>query len=414
MTKLSNCAVILIAVTGCAGGPGKSLVPTEVAFGLVDVGVALSDRGVTLSHDLREGGLALFRTALPGEENAVISPFAVQAALGMMYLAAEHPADRDDIALALRWTQPPEQFSVAFRELTTVIATDLASSPTVELQTATRLWSSTRYRLRPDYQRAVEETFLASVVPLDFKHQPHSALATINQWAAQQTGGRIPALLPADAFGPDEEVNVVQTAALRVKARWRDLFFDLGERLAFRTLQGQDAQVPAFMGRTRASHARTAAYEAVDIAYEGETLSLLVIVPEDFRAFVSALNATALEDVQAGLAARSIDLILPSFDTSSAPDVTTALDVLGMKRTLSDVTTLALYEEMFTKIDRVHHQASISVDAAGTEAVAAAAVEGDVPMSSPPLVRVDRPFVYILHDRATNTPLFVGRVTDPR
>ena len=66
-------------------------------------------------------------------------------------------------------------------------------------------------------------------------------------------------------------------------------------------------------------------------------------------------------------------------------------------------------------ITDVLHQTYVAVDEAGTEAAAATAVvvgETSLPVSRYELV-LDRPFVYVVHDTAHGTPLFVGRVADP-
>ncbi|MCL0057758.1 serpin family protein, partial [Dehalococcoidales bacterium] len=63
----------------------------------------------------------------------------------------------------------------------------------------------------------------------------------------------------------------------------------------------------------------------------------------------------------------------------------------------------------------VVHKAFVSVDEAGTEAAAATAVVGlpGLPTEKPVKVTVDRPFIFLIHDRETGTILFVGRVVDP-
>ena len=66
-------------------------------------------------------------------------------------------------------------------------------------------------------------------------------------------------------------------------------------------------------------------------------------------------------------------------------------------------------------ISTVLHEAFIAVDEKGTEAAAATAVVMRT-VSAPMLeheVVVDRPFLFVVHDVAHLTPLFVGRVTDP-
>lgn len=62
------------------------------------------------------------------------------------------------------------------------------------------------------------------------------------------------------------------------------------------------------------------------------------------------------------------------------------------------------------------HEAYVAVDEVGTEAAAATAVVIALSMGSagpPREVVFDRPFLFVIHDTATNAPLFVGRVADP-
>jgi serpin B len=73
-----------------------------------------------------------------------------------------------------------------------------------------------------------------------------------------------------------------------------------------------------------------------------------------------------------------------------------------------------------TEQDRLHisfvlHQTFIAVDEDGTEAAAATAVgmTSSAVLQSHELV-LDRPFLFVIHDTAHGTPLFVGRVADPR
>ena len=64
----------------------------------------------------------------------------------------------------------------------------------------------------------------------------------------------------------------------------------------------------------------------------------------------------------------------------------------------------------------VLQQVFIAVDEKGTEAAAATAVVMELtslPATPPPLV-LDRPFVFVIHDNEHGTPLFLGKVVDPR
>jgi serpin B len=74
-------------------------------------------------------------------------------------------------------------------------------------------------------------------------------------------------------------------------------------------------------------------------------------------------------------------------------------------------------------ISRVLHKAFIDVDEEGTEAAAATTVvielmtileTIDEPTEPPPIImKIDRPFIFLIRDIKTSTILFVGRVMNP-
>ena len=66
----------------------------------------------------------------------------------------------------------------------------------------------------------------------------------------------------------------------------------------------------------------------------------------------------------------------------------------------------------------VIHEATVTVDEQGTVASAATAAIFDtvgarIADAPPVTMKVDRPFLFVISDSKTHTPLFVGRVTDP-
>lgn len=78
----------------------------------------------------------------------------------------------------------------------------------------------------------------------------------------------------------------------------------------------------------------------------------------------------------------------------------------------ADFTGMTTDEQLY--ISHVLHQAFIAVDEEGTEAAAATAVVmTDMSMPLATVLNVDRPFLFVIHDIDTATPLFIGRVSDP-
>ena len=93
---------------------------------------------------------------------------------------------------------------------------------------------------------------------------------------------------------------------------------------------------------------------------------------------------------------------------------------MGMRETFvlgrADFSGMATREKLY--ISAIVHKAFVDVNEAGTEAAAATAVvistkkSGPAPLP-PATFHADRPFVFLIRDRATDTIFFVGRVANP-
>ena len=109
-------------------------------------------------------------------------------------------------------------------------------------------------------------------------------------------------------------------------------------------------------------------------------------------------------------------LVMPRWIYRVATDLKQPLRRLGMGVAFSaDADFAAMTDDARLAITDVLHQTYVAVDEAGTEAAAATAVvmgETSMPVTPHELV-LDRPFLFVVHDAAHGTPLFVGRVADP-
>jgi serpin B len=145
----------------------------------------------------------------------------------------------------------------------------------------------------------------------------------------------------------------------------------------------------------------------------------MTIVLPDEGGF-SAVDATVARDglgafVKGG-ASSLLQLSMPKWTSRSQLALNDALSALGMSTAFdpsrADFSGMTAEEQLF--ISAVMHQGYIAVDEEGTEAAAATAVvmrATSMPATTPFVV--DRPFLYVVHDTAHGTPLFLGRVTDP-
>jgi serpin B len=108
---------------------------------------------------------------------------------------------------------------------------------------------------------------------------------------------------------------------------------------------------------------------------------------------------------------------MPRFAIRSEFELTETLSWMGMPlafNSRTDFSGMTGFGDLF--IGAVVHDSFVSVDEAGTEAVAATAVvmrKGESPGEQVEAL-LDRPFVFLVRDIRTGTSVFLGRVTDPR
>lgn len=115
----------------------------------------------------------------------------------------------------------------------------------------------------------------------------------------------------------------------------------------------------------------------------------------------------------------TVEVKLPKFKMEYKRTLNKDLVGMGMEKAFSP---LAEFPELFEgseglKISRVLHQSFIEVNEEGSEAAAATVVEIDlVSLPSNPKPQrftIDKPFVFFIMEKHTNTILFAGKMMQP-
>ncbi|XP_027954676.1 alpha-1-antitrypsin isoform X3 [Eumetopias jubatus] len=110
---------------------------------------------------------------------------------------------------------------------------------------------------------------------------------------------------------------------------------------------------------------------------------------------------------------RSASLRLPKLSISGTYDLKTVLSKMGITKVFSNEAELSgITEQGPLKLSKGLHKAVLTIDEKGTEAAGATFVEA-IPMSMPPGVDFNSPFLIIIYDKNTKSPLFVGKVVNP-
>ncbi|MBA3542289.1 MAG: serpin family protein [Deltaproteobacteria bacterium] len=359
----------------------------------------------------------LFRQVRREPGNLFMSPHSISIALAMTYAGAGGDT-ADQMASALHFTLPPAELHAAFDHLDLELASraQQADSQTrpFRLNTANSIWGQTGKPFQAPFLDALAVNYGAGLHVLDFQADPGGSRDTINAWVEQQTADKIVDLLPERAITTD--TRLVLTNAIYFSAAWDDPF-DAAETQdrPFTTATGP-IQASALHQNAEARYGAGTGFRAAELAYDGQQLGMIVILPDDLAAFEADLTATRLDEVVASLHTTQLDLTLPKFRFDAPLSLSSVLAALGMTDAFSSAADFSGIDgTRDLAISDVLHKGFVGIDENGTEAAAATAVIiGDTSIPEPATLVVDRPFLFVIRDNPTGAILFVGRVVDPR
>src|SRR5437867_4187883 len=384
----------------------------------------------------------LHRQLARGDENLCISPYSIENALAMTFAGADgetrtemarvlHFGTESDVPASFSTLQQSlEQMSAKTAELVKESKKFGGPSEPITLNIANRLFAQRGYHFRDAFLSLVKQNFGGAFEPFDFVADPAAATLRINKWVADQTRDRIRDLIPGGAL--DKTTRLVLANALYLKAPWASEFSEYATKPEpFFVHGGGPSDVP--MMRKTSDHfgyARHEGFTIVSLAYAGDELQFVVLLPDEvngLQSLESKLTGELLAQC-AKLQRREVDLHLPKFKLQP-PTIALAenFEVLGMKTAFDKPHGSANFDKIaprkpndYLYISQIFHKTFIAVDEKGTEAAAATAVTmmAAMAMTSPPPppieVKIDRPFVYAIQHVPSGVCLFLGRVTDPR
>jgi len=402
-----------------AGGRGaaelvQSAVEREPASpqAALDGSIAVYAFGLDLYHQLRSAE----------DGNLVFSPYSAAIALAMARAGAEgETASQLDTVLHLAGLGDPH---AAFNALDQALASRPGEfeqfggeKATLVLNTANAFWGQRDFALEQPYLDTLARHYGTGMYVVDYVEDTAGARGDINDWVSERTSERIPELIPPGVL--DELTRLVITNAIYLNAPWLHTFAEGGtQEMLFTRVDGSTRNAPLMSLGARLLYAAGDGYQAVELPYVGGELAMLVIVPDDdtFAAFEEGFDGATIKQIATDLRDAQVNLRFPRFEFRTQAALSDALKGLGMPRAFTEdaeFPRITLQGRLL--IQDVLHEAFISVDEEGTEAAAATAVVMGVTSAPSDFVdlTVDRPFLFLIRDRETGAPLFLGRVLDP-
>ncbi len=359
-------------------------------------------------------------------ENFLFSPLSISTAFSMLWPGAVGDT-ADEIADMLHLRMHPDAAHPAGNRLDQALASRNDYEPRENegdapiLEIVNDLWGLQDYPYVDEFLELLARHYGAGMWIVDFIGAPEAARQEINDYIAYKTHQLIPELLPQNSI--TSLTRLVLTNAIYFKGAWRFPFEeDATSDAPFTALDGTVSDVPMMSAHIDyAGYAEVEGARVLDLSYVGNDLAMMLILPEEgtFEEFEAGLDVAGLQEIVDSLEYTEGLLVMPRFEFESELELVDIFQKAGFSLPfapgLADFTGLshvALEEELH--VTGAFHKAAIAVDEEGTEAAAATAIVVGIE-SAPALsfdVRLDQPFMFVIHDRPTGSILFMGRIVD--
>ena len=349
------------------------------------------------------------------ESNLFLSPLSASMALGMTANGASGNTFQEMQSTLGFAGMTLNQINEGYRDLIDLLRT-LDSS--VELGIGNSIWYRDWFPVKGDFLQRTEDYFGAEVAELDFSDP--GAPGIINAWVSEETEGKIQEIVDSP-ISPLTVMFLIN--AIYFKGSWTQRFDAAKTTSAdFFSIDGTTGTVPLMEVEEDFLYGETETYQAVDLPYGGKAFSMTVVLPKPGHTvedLVSSLTPSAWAQMVDGLHGTPGTVYLPRFRMEWESVLNGTLQAMGMTDafdpSLADFSGMAdLAQQFQLHISKVKQKAFVDVNEEGTEAAAVTSVEmslTSVPM--PFTLRADRPFLFVIREKFSETILFAGIFVEP-
>lgn len=366
-----------------------------------------------ISSNLADFAFSLYRELVhqSNTSNIFFSPMSITTAFAMLSLGSKGDTRKQILeGLEFNLTQIPEaDIHKAFHHLLQTL-----NRPDSELQlnTGNGLFVNNNLKLVEKFLEEAKNNYHSEAFSVNFADS-EEAKKVINDYVEKGTQGKIVDLMKH----LDEDTVFALVNYIFFKGKWKKPFNPEHTRDAdFHVDKSTTVKVPMMnrLGMFDMHYCSTLSSWVLMMDYLGNATAIFLL-PDDGK--MQHLEQTLTKDIISRFLlnrqTRSAILYFPKLSISGTYNLKTLLSSLGITRVFNNDADLSgITEDAPLKLSQAVHKAVLTLDERGTEAAGVTVVEA-VPMSMPPQVKFDHPFIFMIVESETQSPLFVGKVIDP-
>ena len=367
-----------------------------------------------LAQSGNEFGFNLFKEINKSDpnQNIFISPLSVSMALGMTLNGADG-ATFDAMKETLQLTGlSQDQINETYKSLIDLLSHLDAK---VKFTLANSIWYRQEFAVEKDFIDVNQLFFDAIVQKLDFNDP--GAPNIINQWVKNKTSGKIEKIV--EKIKGEDVMFLIN--AIYFKGNWTYEFDkDLTTADIFTKTDGSTVPIQMMKQEGEFAYFANEDFQAINLPYGDGDFSMMLILPtqeNDLNDVMNQINESNWQIWQASLGQSDGMIQLPKFTMELRFSLNEILKTMGMDIAFDP------YRANFSKINKdaelyisdVLHKTFVEVNEEGTEAAAVTSVTVGVTSIGGGgfVMRLDRPFLFFIHENRSQTILFMGKVLNP-
>lgn len=345
--------------------------------------------------------------------NPVISPVSAYLALAMTGIGS----DGDTL----------EEFKTVLGEKMEIASRDMMNKFPCEekgltLNLANSIWANNTFTPKEQWLQKTADYFQGEVYRGDLS--TIEVVDDINSWVNKNTKGLIKEMIEEPL---NEQTQLVLFNSLYFKGKWKNPFDGNITRKSDFTISNDEKVQVDMMNSWQASYDYIVdeKVEGVILPYVGDKLEFVALKTKnnkDIREVLKDFSGKQLEQLMKSREENRVNLMLPKFQVMYDKELNESLKTLGIQKAFqrgeadfSKMGSTQTKDSLY--ISLVRQKSYIVVDEEGTEA--AAVTEVEVKAESAMLEEkakdmfYNEPFMYMILDKSTNVPLFMGIMDKP-
>lgn len=413
--KTSSILMFCMLILTFVACDNETSISDETPEGTPYVAISLKQESSSLVKSSNTFGANIFKQVLQDEEenaNVLLSPLSIFQALSMARNGA-NGLTKDEMSDVLAFDESQgDDLNKYQKELVEALKN---ADNKINLNIANSIWYRNDVTIESDFVKLNQDYFNAEVNALDFSDAQGSK-QTINNWVEKQTNGKIPEIV--DEITPDHVMFLIN--AIYFYGQWQNEFgVKNTKKETFYPESGAEVKVNMMHQEASLGYARNDLFSMVEMPYGNGHFNMVVLLPNDGKKVSDIVDA--LDDENWGSWMKSVhkqDVVLgfPKFKFEGDYELNDPLIRLGMPLAFSGLADFSgILKNNGIKISKVKHKTFIEVDEKGTEAAAVTSVEFEFTSAGPQKLNftVNKPFVFAITEKDTNTILFLGKLMMP-